>query len=39
MLDQADSSIRGRWGVDAVALDASNPDKVYAALGMYTNSW
>ncbi|KAK1832424.1 hypothetical protein QBC39DRAFT_256722 [Podospora conica] len=27
------------WGVDAVALDPQNPDKVYAALGLYTNDW
>ncbi|KAK4219867.1 Xyloglucanase [Rhypophila decipiens] len=27
------------WGVDAVALDPADPNKVYAAVGMYTNSW
>ncbi|KAK3316209.1 hypothetical protein B0H66DRAFT_478853 [Apodospora peruviana] len=27
------------WGVDAVALDPQDPNKVYAAVGMYTNSW
>ncbi|KAK3333752.1 hypothetical protein B0T19DRAFT_135672 [Cercophora scortea] len=27
------------WGIDAVALDAQDPNKVYAAVGMYTNSW
>ncbi|EAA29333.1 carbohydrate-binding module family 1 protein [Neurospora crassa] len=27
------------WGIDAVALDPQDPDKVYAATGMYTNSW
>ncbi|KAH6617978.1 hypothetical protein B0J18DRAFT_266383 [Chaetomium sp. MPI-SDFR-AT-0129] len=29
----------GNWGIDAVALDPQDPDKVYAATGMYTNSW
>ncbi|KAL1839449.1 hypothetical protein VTJ49DRAFT_1487 [Mycothermus thermophilus] len=29
----------GHWGIDAVALDPQDPDKVYAAVGMYTNSW
>ncbi|KAH9433843.1 Xyloglucanase [Pyricularia oryzae] len=28
-----------RWGVDAVAVDAKDPKKVYAAVGLYTNSW
>ncbi|KAI8631229.1 carbohydrate-binding module family 1 protein [Xylariaceae sp. FL1651] len=27
------------WGVDAVALDPQDPNKVYAAVGAYTNSW
>ncbi|KAH8881944.1 glycoside hydrolase family 74 protein [Thozetella sp. PMI_491] len=27
------------WGVDALALDPQNSKVVYAALGMYTNSW
>ncbi|PMD37994.1 carbohydrate-binding module family 1 protein [Hyaloscypha variabilis F] len=27
------------WGTDALALDPENADVVYAALGMYTNSW
>lgn len=27
------------WGIDALALDPQNPDMVYAAVGMYTNSW
>ena len=30
--------IRGNWGIDAVALDPQDPNKVYAATGMYTNS-
>ncbi|KAK0708280.1 hypothetical protein B0H67DRAFT_672184 [Lasiosphaeris hirsuta] len=29
----------GSWGVDAVAIDAQDSTKVYAALGMYTNDW
>ncbi|ROT43774.1 Oligoxyloglucan reducing end-specific cellobiohydrolase [Sodiomyces alkalinus F11] len=28
-----------RWGIDAVAVDPSDPDVVLAAFGMYTNSW
>ncbi|KAB5566692.1 family 74 glycoside hydrolase [Coniochaeta sp. 2T2.1] len=28
-----------KWGVDAVALDPGDANKVYAAVGMYTNSW
>ncbi|KKF93232.1 Xyloglucanase [Ceratocystis platani] len=28
-----------RWGIDALAVDAQDPNKVYAAVGMYTNSW
>ncbi|KAK3945487.1 glycoside hydrolase [Diplogelasinospora grovesii] len=27
------------WGIDAVALDPQDSTKVYAAVGMYTNSW
>jgi hypothetical protein len=30
---------RHNWGADALALDPQNGDVVYAALGMYTNSW
>ncbi|KAK3381496.1 hypothetical protein B0H63DRAFT_206398 [Podospora didyma] len=29
----------GNWGVDAIALDPQDPNKVFAAVGMYTNSW
>lgn len=36
---RAENQNRGNWGIDAVALDARDPDKVYAAVGMYTNSW
>ncbi|GKT43582.1 xyloglucanase [Colletotrichum spaethianum] len=28
-----------RWGVDALALDPADPNKVYIATGMYTNGW
>ncbi|EXK36552.1 xyloglucanase [Fusarium oxysporum f. sp. melonis 26406] len=28
-----------RWGIDALALDPSNPNKVLTAAGLYTNSW
>ncbi|KAF5025741.1 hypothetical protein F66182_2208 [Fusarium sp. NRRL 66182] len=28
-----------RWGIDALALDPSNPNKVITAVGMYTNDW
>ncbi|KAK8063239.1 Xyloglucanase [Apiospora saccharicola] len=27
------------WGIDAVALDPRDDDKVYAAFGLYTNDW
>jgi xyloglucan-specific exo-beta-1,4-glucanase len=30
---------RHNWGTDAIALDPQNDEVVYAALGMYTNSW
>ncbi|KAH6640624.1 hypothetical protein F5144DRAFT_105023 [Chaetomium tenue] len=29
----------GNWGIDTMALDPQDPDKVYAATGMYTNDW
>lgn len=35
----ADDSHWNRWGVDALALDPQDPNKVYIAVGMYTNSW
>ncbi|KAK7408431.1 Xyloglucanase [Neonectria punicea] len=35
----ADSSNWHNWGVDALALDPQDPNVVYAAVGMYTNSW
>ena len=30
---------RHNWGIDAVATDPVDPNRVYAAVGMYTNSW
>lgn len=30
---------RSTWGIDAVALDPQDPNRVYAAVGLYTNSW
>ena len=27
------------WGADALALDPQDPNVVYAAFGLYTNSW
>lgn len=30
---------RNRWGIDAMALDPNNPNKVYTAVGMYTSNW
>lgn len=35
----ADNAGWHNWGIDAVALDPQNDEKVYAAVGMYTNSW
>ncbi|EXF76179.1 fungal cellulose binding domain-containing protein [Colletotrichum fioriniae PJ7] len=35
----ADDSHWNRWGVDALALDPQDPNKVFIAVGMYTNSW
>ncbi|KAI1856026.1 hypothetical protein JX265_011923 [Neoarthrinium moseri] len=35
----ADNAGWHNWGIDAVALDPQNDQKVYAAVGMYTNSW
>jgi xyloglucan-specific exo-beta-1,4-glucanase len=35
----ADHANWGKWGVDAVALDPQDANKVYAAVGAYTNSW
>ncbi|KAG8736385.1 hypothetical protein FRC10_009388 [Ceratobasidium sp. 414] len=39
LLDFADSTTWNYWGVDAVATDPVEPNRLYAATGMYTNSW
>ncbi|KAH6955854.1 hypothetical protein BKA56DRAFT_681308 [Ilyonectria sp. MPI-CAGE-AT-0026] len=35
----ASSSNWHNWGIDAIALDPQNSNIIYAAVGMYTNSW
>ncbi|TDZ15773.1 Xyloglucanase [Colletotrichum orbiculare MAFF 240422] len=35
----ADDSHWNRWGVDALALDPQDANKVFVAVGMYTNDW
>ncbi|KAH7161673.1 family 74 glycoside hydrolase [Dactylonectria macrodidyma] len=35
----AASSSWHNWGIDALALDPQNANIIYAAVGMYTNSW
>lgn len=35
----ATHSTWNRWGIDALALDPSDANKVYTAVGMYTNDW
>ncbi|KAK9788553.1 putative Xyloglucanase [Seiridium cardinale] len=35
----ADSDGWHNWGIDAIAIDPQDDQKVYAAVGMYTNSW
>lgn len=35
----ADDANWHRWGIDAVALDPQDPQKVFVAVGMYTNQW
>ncbi|KAI9150194.1 Xyloglucanase [Paramyrothecium foliicola] len=37
--DPANWIDRGRWGIDTFALDPQDANVVYAAVGMYTNSW
>ncbi|KAG9088864.1 Xyloglucanase, partial [Ceratobasidium sp. UAMH 11750] len=39
LLDFADNTRWNYWGVDAVATDPVEPNRLYAATGMYTNSW
>ncbi|RSL95736.1 Xyloglucanase [Fusarium oligoseptatum] len=35
----ATNSKWNRWGIDALALDPQDSNKVYTAVGMYTNDW
>ncbi|KAK1454357.1 fungal cellulose binding domain-containing protein [Colletotrichum cuscutae] len=35
----ADDANWNRWGIDALAVDAQDANKVYIATGMYTNDW
>ncbi|KAG8167311.1 hypothetical protein KVR01_003000 [Diaporthe batatas] len=35
----ADDENWNRWGIDALALDPSDANKVYITTGMYTNDW
>ncbi|RPD82611.1 Oligoxyloglucan reducing end-specific cellobiohydrolase [Lentinus tigrinus ALCF2SS1-7] len=39
LLDFADDARWNYWGVDAIATDPVDPDRLYLATGMYTNSW
>jgi xyloglucan-specific exo-beta-1,4-glucanase len=36
---ERDWLIRHDWGIDALATDPVNTEKLYLAVGMYTNSW
>lgn len=33
------SLFRHDWGIDAIATDPVDTDRVYVAVGMYTNDW
>ncbi|KAI0724491.1 hypothetical protein C8T65DRAFT_734111 [Cerioporus squamosus] len=39
LLDFADDARWNYWGVDAIATDPVDPNRLYLATGMYTNSW
>ncbi|KAL5494893.1 hypothetical protein ACEPAI_355 [Sanghuangporus weigelae] len=39
LLDFVDDARWAMWGVDALATDSVDPDRLYLATGMYTNSW
>lgn len=39
LLDFVDNERWGYWGVDALATDPTDTDRVYLATGMYTNDW
>ncbi|RXW14751.1 hypothetical protein EST38_g11104 [Candolleomyces aberdarensis] len=39
LLDWADDARWNYWGIDALATDPVEPNRLYLATGMYTNSW
>ncbi|KAF9535842.1 Oligoxyloglucan reducing end-specific cellobiohydrolase [Crepidotus variabilis] len=39
LLDFANDTTWNYWGVDALATDPVEPNRLYLATGMYTNSW
>ncbi|TBU35178.1 Oligoxyloglucan reducing end-specific cellobiohydrolase [Dichomitus squalens] len=39
LLDFADDARWDYWGTDAIATDPVDPNRLYLATGMYTNSW
>ncbi|KAI0337030.1 Oligoxyloglucan reducing end-specific cellobiohydrolase [Trametopsis cervina] len=39
LLDFADNARWNYWGTDALATDPVDPNRLYLATGMYTNSW
>lgn len=39
MLDFANDTTWNYWGVDALATDPVEPNRLYLATGMYTNDW
>ncbi|EJC97846.1 Oligoxyloglucan reducing end-specific cellobiohydrolase [Fomitiporia mediterranea MF3/22] len=39
LLDFADDTHANYWGTDAIATDPVDPDNLYIAVGLYTNSW
>jgi len=39
LLDFVDDARWNYWGVDALATDPVEPNRLYLATGMYTNSW
>ncbi|TFK23176.1 CEL6 protein, partial [Coprinopsis marcescibilis] len=39
LLDFVDNSRWNWWGIDGLATDPVEPDRLYLATGMYTNSW
>ncbi|PWY96660.1 xyloglucanase [Aspergillus sclerotioniger CBS 115572] len=39
LMDWANNSNWHDWGIDAIATDPVDTDRVYVAVGMYTNDW